>query len=242
MIRKVGYKVDLEGWKNWLMLLRLMGHIGVAEMEWMGMDGRDDIEPALTFFFAHPWCWWGWDVRFGRWRRRSDGFGRWTWEFLWRTSLNRLVMCDCRPRLYVMMAVFFHPPYMGWGWWFLFHLRRMLVTPPPGFTSHSSSASSFRRKYTRPQKKFMVKESSMRSLMIVGEFMKRWWCGWYDCFRQSFPSPFRGFTDLCLLFRAYSSDTHGIISCIASSMIFCIKCWLEEWIRITIGSRDAKIL
>ena len=108
-------------------------------------------------------------------------------------------------------------------------------TPPPGLTSHSSSTSSTSsvRRPPNPSRRSGSRrratlENSVESLMVVGEYMKKRLLDesvlgtivvseilFLFCFVL---------LKVTLYFRTYSSNTHGIISYIAPSTIFCIKC------------------
>jgi len=107
-------------------------------------------------------------------------------------------------------------------------------TPPPGLTSHRSSSSSpltrnapGSRRSSRSRRRTPM-ESSVDSLMAVGEHMKKRLLDegvigmivvsvFFPLFSVLFHLYF------CLS-RTYSFNTHGTISCIVPSTIFCIKC------------------
>ena len=105
------------------------------------------------------------------------------------------------------------------------------LTPPPGLTSHASTSSlrlntQGSRRSSRSRRRGTF-EGSVESLMVVGEFMKRKMLdeGVVGMIVVSYV--FLSFSPVLtdfFLFRTCSSNTHGIISCIALSMIFCIKC------------------
>jgi serine/threonine-protein phosphatase 6 regulatory subunit 3 len=107
-------------------------------------------------------------------------------------------------------------------------------TPPPGLISHSSSTSST-SSIRRPQnsgrrsgsRRRATLENSVESLMVVGEYMKKRLLDESVLGMIVVSNPFFIFLFSCFKFtrfRTYSSNTHGIISFIAPSTIFCIKC------------------